>query len=950
MKILGWILKILIVALGIGLFMLQSQLAKNSILEFILNQPLKDSPLHIEVDGVRGLFPFQFEVASVDVKDGEQTVASLANISGVWSMPSLMALEMKVNVIKGRELAGEVIYYIGKHALLVNLQGEGVPLGKSAITSVLVELPALNLLRGTVKLTFQDGSKPITLTLLLEELDEERLKIKDVLLDGLGVKGQGQAILFPRQGAWEGEASLSIEALSSYQHWFQKKLDGSALIHCQKKKKSPLNLEMTLKEFFYGSLAVKSLKGQVTIDGERESKLTFQGQEALINTIPFSTVSATASLDNTRHKNKGVFDFIGKGPQKTSFHTQGTLDLPSDTVPYTRITFQRADLSHPQHQFSLKQPTTFTLKEQEFQTPKIWLAAGSGTVTIQDLIIADQHLSGEFLIDQLPLTLLRIINPDWIASGFLSGKGNLKGTMNKPEADLSIDGKSLQWGLPRKTRYGIPNRSFGIDLTSTFKLGGGFLAWQVKLASGRLFTLASQGKVGMEDWSPTPMSSIDWNVLAKGDMDILSLAIGNGDLIKGQASLDLTATGTIKEPLIKGHISIVNGLYENAAFGTLIRNIKISGSASNNLITVPSISGQDNAKGRINGHAKIKLTSFLNPDVDLQLNLEKVIVVQNDEITGKATGTLKLQGPLFGEASERAKITGDIMLKPLDIQLEEHAEKMVTIKLLEKGKNGSYHVMKEQQSQKDLQKSSSLFPLNIKITSPKKIYLRGYGFDSQWKGDMRVLGTLTDPYIVGEISLVQGKLDLLGKPLKLTDGLITYSEMPTNDPLLAIVGIREVGEVTASMRIEGRASDPKITFSSSPSLPQEEVLARLLFGRGVESMSVTQSLLLANALSTFKGKNNLNFSDKIRSAFGLDVFEFTERKSPDDDEFKPAGQQVSVGKQITDKVYLSLEQSVSGEGGTSAKVQFDVTSSLKIEADVGGDRNTGVGFAWVKKY
>jgi autotransporter translocation and assembly factor TamB len=57
-----------------------------------------------------------------------------------------------------------------------------------------------------------------------------------------------------------------------------------------------------------------------------------------------------------------------------------------------------------------------------------------------------------------------------------------------------------------------------------------------------------------------------------------------------------------------------------------------------------------------------------------------------------------------------------------------------------------------------------------------------------------------------------------------------------------------------------------------------------------------------------------------------------------------------MGKQLSDKVYLSVDQSVSGDGGTSATVQFDVTSSLKIEADVGGDKNTGVGFAWVKKY
>jgi len=946
MKFLGWILRIVIVALGIALFVLQSQYAKKYLLEFVINQPFKDSSLKLEVEGIRGLFPFQFEVSSLELKDNEERLASLSNISVVWYVPALLAQEVNVNVsLKGLE--GNITYKINKHALFSKLHGDGLSLwNESALTSIVVDLPELKLVRGKVSAILHDGQEPMKLTMDLEELDRNRLKIRDIVLAGKKIDGQGQAVAYLKQDLWEGEMVLSIATLADFDHWFEKRLGGSAVLTYKKKTNGQSNLDCRIDQFHYGDIGVKSLRTQAHFDEKNRWKFTLHGQDALVNAIPLTNLSATGTLDH----GQGTFDVIGKGPKDISFQTQGVVDLPTEEVPQTEITLKRAELTHPMHQFSLKQPATLFWGEEGIRTQKVWLTAGTGTLTIQGLVLNQDLLSGDVSLDRLPLTFLRVINPDWIATGYLSGKGKLKGTSEKPDVELLIEGKSLQWGMATKSRRGAHNKVQGIDLTSTFKLSQGFLAWQVKMASGQMLSLTSQGKLFVNQGYPTAASSLEGVLKGQADMEILSHFIANGDLIQGQASLNLTISGTVQGPVINGHVSVVKGLYENAAFGTLIRNIDIQGKANNDVITVSRISGQDNGKGRVNGHCTVKLTSLLNPEVDLQLTLDKLIILQNDELSGKASGVLKLQGSLFGEELKQLKITGDVVIQPLEIRLEDHSEKIVTIKLLEKKKNGTYETLKEHLHRPELQKSSSFLPLDIKLSSPGEIYLRGYGFDAKWKGEMRAIGGITDPQLVGEITLVHGKFELLGKPLKLDEGRIVYAQEPKNDPLLTIVGSREVSEITATMRIEGHASDPKITFMSSPALPQEEVLARLLFGRGVESMSVTQSLLLANALSTFKGNNNLNFTNKIRSAFGLDVLEFKERKSLDGDDFKSPSQLVSVGKQISDKVYLSLDQSVSGDGGTSATVQFDVTSNLKLEADVGGETNTGVGFAWVKKY
>lgn len=947
MKLWRWIFRIVLVTLGICLFVLQSQQAKKTILEFIVNQPFKNSSFKLEVEGVRGLFPFQFEVTTLELKNKEEHVASLSNVSAVWSVPDLLSQTIKVNIVVAHKLVGDIIYKIDKHAFFSSLQGEGLPLWhKSLLKSVTVDLPELTLIKGNVSAVLEDGQDSLSLTMKIEEPDLDSLKFRDITLTGKEIAGKGESIIYPKQDKWEGTGSISIANLEAYDHWVEMGLQGSAHLTFKKSFQGQGNFEGHLAQFHYGEFEAKSLELKAHFDEIDRWKLTLQGRELLLNNIPFSNLLAKGSLEH----GQGDFDVVAKGLQNISFHTQGVVDLSTDEVSLTEITLKRAELTHPLHQFFLKQPTTILWGENDIRASKVSISTGSGFLVIDDFTIDEDKLSGELHIDRLPLTILRVINPDWIATGSLTGKGSLRGTLEKPDAELILEGKSLEWGEPLQALKGEKNQFGRIDVSSIFKLSQGFLSWDVKLGKGSGFTLSSIGKVSVEQWYPTATSSFEGILKGQADMRILSTVMRNGDLIQGRASLDLIAKGTVEKPTIDGRISVVNGVYENASFGTLIRNISIDGKATRDIITIPTIRGQDNAAGNVSGRCTIKLTSILNPEIDLHLKLAKFIILQNDELSGKASGDLKIQGLLSTSEFSNLKITGDIIIQPLEIRLEDYSEKIVTIKLLEKRKNGTYQAPPDSHHQTEHHHNSSFLPLDIRLTSPGEIFVRGYGLDSQWKGEMRAVGSIMDPHIVGEINLVRGRFDLLGKPLKLEEGKIIYSPDPKNDPLLSVVGTREISEITAKMRVEGHASNPKITFSSTPALSQEEVLARLLFGGGLDSISGTQGLLLANALSSLKGKNNLNFTNKIRSAFGLDVLEFKERKPVEGEDFKSASQLVSVGKQLSDKVYLSLDQSVSGDGETTATVQFDVTPTFKIEADVGGNKNTGVGFAWVKKY
>lgn len=940
MKIWKWFLKIILIFLVIGLFLLQSQSIKKSILEGLLNQSFKNSSFCIEAQGIRGLFPFEFSVDSLVLKEKDRTLGILSHVSATWSLPHLAYKKIHFHLLKERELEGTLTYVVHKHAFFMTMEGKGIPFGKGFLTSVEVDLPQLDLIQGRVALTFQDGSHPVLLSLHLEETPDNLLHFKDISMAGKLIQGTAKATVNFQKKTWEGQGQVFINDLSPYGGWVQKQISGAVHFKFHKTNESVLQGEGELTNFSYGDFAGNSLKAHLEAKDVQDAKVQILGEHVVLNGILLRSLTGFAHLITE----KADFDFSGQGDSQISFHLQGGVNFPTLHFPKTRLTFQKMRLDHPLHHVLLKQPVIIEWNDQGIESSKLDLVTGEGMISVRALKIAN-HLSGDILIQKLPLRLLQIINPKWHLKGEFFGKGNLQGTKESPSLSLSLEGRKFQWF---KSPEELGHPALEGNLLSAVNITKDLVEWQMKWKSSSQ-NLISQGKFFLRNGTLDLSDKFEASLKGHTDLRLCSLLIPDDHLIKGKAQVDLQFTGSVKAPYIKGKFSLTHGMYENLPYGTLIKDIKIRGIASGTSLTFSHIIGQDGAKGTVKGEGTLHFSNLADPVALIRLTLDQMIVVQNDELFGKTTGFLQLKGHLRDLKNE-THITGKVSLDPLEVRLDEHEEKVKMIHLLEKKKDGTYQTHAEYQDQKKSEKGSSFVPLDISVHSQNQIYLRGYGLDSRWSGDLRVCGFITDPLLEGDLSLTQGNLDLMGKNIKLIQGRILYAKETPNEPLLSIKGSREMGEITAMFSIEGYASNPKINFSSSPALAQEEILSRLLFGRSLESISVTQSLLLADALGRFKGQKGLNFTDQIRSIFGLDTVEFKEQRDEDEDQFKSSHQLVSVGKRISDKIYLSVDQPVNGDEETKAVVQLDITPSLKVEADVGGQTNGGLGFSWIKKY
>jgi len=191
-------------------------------------------------------------------------------------------------------------------------------------------------------------------------------------------------------------------------------------------------------------------------------------------------------------------------------------------------------------------------------------------------------------------------------------------------------------------------------------------------------------------------------------------------------------------------------------------------------------------------------------------------------------------------------------------------------------------------------------------------------------GTVHLQGTAATPVPSGGFTLRQGEFSLAGQTLTFNTGRISFNGGSLTDPSLDFTATTSAGGVTATLTIGGTASKPKITLASVPSLPQDEVLAYLLYGQSEATLSPLQIAQIAATLASLVGVAPA-LSDPLeglRTAMGLDRLTIAQ------------GSSLQAGRYVARNVYVGAQQSVTGTG-TQAVVQVDLAKGLKLQATAG---------------
>ena len=203
------------------------------------------------------------------------------------------------------------------------------------------------------------------------------------------------------------------------------------------------------------------------------------------------------------------------------------------------------------------------------------------------------------------------------------------------------------------------------------------------------------------------------------------------------------------------------------------------------------------------------------------------------------------------------------------------------------------------------------------------------GLDSEWSADIQLRGTTEAPRINGEARVVprQGFYDFAGVRFDITRGAIFFQGESPPDPRIDIRAETVSEGLAVAVTVTGNSSKPEIAFSSVPALPEEELLARMLFGDGVSNLSATDALQLGAAVASLRGGGGMDPINRLRTAIGLDRLRIVPA-----DPALDRGTAIALGKNFGRRFYGELI--TDGQGYSATEVEFRVTSWLSLLASV----------------
>ncbi|MXQ09414.1 hypothetical protein GQ651_16325 [Alphaproteobacteria bacterium GH1-50] len=407
--------------------------------------------------------------------------------------------------------------------------------------------------------------------------------------------------------------------------------------------------------------------------------------------------------------------------------------------------------------------------------------------------------------------------------------------------------------------------------------------------------------------------------------------------IAGTAGFDLTLQGPPALESLSGDVTTEGARLVLPALGIILNDIRGNTRLSGGRAGLSLVAVGD-AGGRLSVEGPITLSG--NFGTDLTIRLADLVLTDPQLYETTVNGAVTIAGPLTGGA----RIAGDLALGETTIRIPSssiggtgaipevvHINEPPPVR----GTRARAGLIQTASAERG---GGPVYPLDIRINAPNQIFVRGRGLDSEFGGSLRITGTSADVVPIGAFNLIRGRLDILGQRLAIEEATITMQGSFV--PVIRIVSTTQKDEFRISVVVSGPASNPEIEFVSEPELPEEEVLARLLFGRGLDTLSPFQAARLALAVRTLAGQGGEGLVGRVRDGAGLADFDVT----TDAD----GNTEVRAGAYLSDTIYTDV--TVDAEGETQLNLNLDLTPSVTVRGGASNTGDTSIGIFFERDY
>jgi translocation and assembly module TamB len=593
----------------------------------------------------------------------------------------------------------------------------------------------------------------------------------------------------------------------------------------------------------------------------------------------------------------------------------------------TRLDIQSLSAQRAGKRIALTGPASVTLGGDVVELKGLAFALGAGRLDIDGTI--GERLDLTARARAIPLSIASIADASLSLDGALDAEARITGDKKAPSGDWKV--KIAKLSAPQLRSNGLPP----LDIAAHGALAGARISLDADIALG------SGGRFAITGSAPIDAAgALDLKVKGEADAKLADTALAaNGQSLRGKANVDLRIAGSASAPAIEGGVTLANGSFADPLNGVYLDHIDARLDGHGREIAITRLTALTKNGGQIAATGQIAVEPQAGMPGAIRIKAKNAQLVSSDLVSATADLDLDIGGPL----ARAPKVSGRVTLTTMEVNVPDRLPASF------QAPRGAVHIsprafakemlaLEAKEKARAAKHSPFDAAIDLALAAPNRIFVRGRGIDAEFGGELKLSGTIQKPAVNGAFELRRGKLQLLTQRIDITRGKLSFAGGLV--PQLDFTAETTASDVTAKIGVSGPASLPNFSFSSSPELPQDEVLSRLLFAKASGSLSAFQAVQLATALAQFSGAGTgVDAFEKMRKALGVDSLDLEAGGS--------GGPTVGASRYISDNISVGVRTGAKPEQA-AVNVGVDVTKNLRLkgETKVDGKSSLGVGVEW----
>ena len=219
--------------------------------------------------------------------------------------------------------------------------------------------------------------------------------------------------------------------------------------------------------------------------------------------------------------------------------------------------------------------------------------------------------------------------------------------------------------------------------------------------------------------------------------------------------------------------------------------------------------------------------------------------------------------------------------------------------------------------------------LDVSIDLNNRLALRGNGLDALLGGTVRVRSQATGLAATGSVRAVRGTYRIFNQTLDIERGTVSFGG-PLTNPALDLRAMRKFATAEVGVEVGGSLQRPQVRLVSTPDMPDSDRLAWLALGRDPQGSDRAQLAVLQAAALNLVSGGGRPLTGRIAEGAGLDELGFAGGEGE-------ALGMVTLGKRLTDRLSIRLEQTLGGTAGSLLRMDYFLSERWRLRGTAGAE-------------